>query len=224
MSDIKSFINEGSKILENIYNTIENLEKVDLKSYDPKSAAFIVVDMINGFAREGALKSERVENLIPEIERLSRACDKMGITKIAFYDCHGEDSPEFAAYPPHCLRGTHESELVDELKEVGGFKLIGKNSTNGFIEDDFQAWLADNKFINKFILVGDCTDICILQFALSLMAYGNMMNKTFEIVVPVNCVDTFDLGIHNAEFMNEIALFIMMSNGIKIIKSIGINQ
>lgn len=223
MDGLIKFVDEGSKILENIYNTFEDLESVELESFYYENTALIIIDMINGFTREGALKSDRVEKLIPEIERLSLACAEKNITKIAFYDCHGKDSPEFDSYPPHCIKGTYESELVDELKRIGNLKLIGKNSTNGFIEEKFQKWIVENSKITKFILVGDCTDICILQFALSLMTYGNMNNKRFEIVVPMNGVDTFDLEMHNAEFMNYISLYIMMNNGIKIVKSIRIN-
>ena len=31
-------------------------------------------------------------------------------------DAHTKDSKEFDSFPPHCIKGTEEAELVDELK------------------------------------------------------------------------------------------------------------
>ena len=220
MDELIEFIDSSTGFLEDIYTKLLNTGSLNIKTLDPDKTVLVVVDMVNGFAREGALKSERVEKLIPQIEKLSCSCDEYGISKIAFYDCHSNESVEFGSYPPHCLNGTHESELVDELKKIGSFTMISKNSTNGFLEKKFQSWLEENAQIENYIVVGDCTDICILQFALSIKAYGNMKNKNLNIIIPQDCVDTFDAPMHNAEFMSKASLYIMMSNGIQIIKNI----
>ncbi len=146
----------------------------------------------------------------------------MHIRKIAFADCHTKASPEFDAYPSHCMIDTTEGEIVDELKEIGGYTLIPKNSTNGFLEEAFQQWFEENKHINTFIITGDCTDICVQQFAITLKTWFNMQNKKVRIIAPINAVETYDFSLHNGDLMNVMALYNMIINGIEVIASIEI--
>ncbi|NMA67619.1 MAG: cysteine hydrolase, partial [Clostridiaceae bacterium] len=139
------FLNKSNKSLGEIFDMLAGLPAVKLKDLNSDQTALIIVDMINGFVREGALKDKRAEAIIPAQAELSKACDMLNIKKLAFADSHTSESPEFGAYPVHCMAGTSESEVVDELKEIGGYTLIPKNSTNGFHEEEFQKWLADNQ-------------------------------------------------------------------------------
>lgn len=218
--DRKGFINKSVKTLEGMLDMLGNLPALKLEELDPARTALVVIDMINGFAREGALKSPRVEALIPVIAELSAECCKRGITRLMFADNHTEASPEFKAYPAHCLKGTSESGLVDELKSPEGYKLIPKNSTNGFLEEEFTNWLRENRRIDNFIITGDCTDICIQQFAVTLKTWFNRLDEPSRIIVPVNAVDTFDLGLHDAELLNVVALFSMAGNGVELVSHI----
>ncbi|SHK30015.1 cysteine hydrolase family protein [Paramaledivibacter caminithermalis] len=218
--DKQHFLKRSTETLDLILNTLESLPSLNLRDLRSENTVLIIIDMVNGFAREGALQSPRVEALIPEIVKISRGCDENRIAKIAFADCHTEQSPEFDAYPVHCMRGTSESMIVEELREIGGYSLISKNSTNAFLEERFQEWLKTNSQINTFIIIGDCTDICIEQFAVTLKAYFNMKNKKVRIIVPINAVDTYDYAIHNGDLMHVMALFNMMSNGIELVSGI----
>jgi len=205
---------------EDATHWLDSLEPLELSGLKVKSTALLVVDMINGFAVGGTLASPRIGALTPVIAGLSRRCAEKGIAKLAFADCHDTYSAEFGAYPPHCLKGTQEAELVDELKSIGGFTLIRKNSTNGFLEEEFLRWLGTNPDLTTFIITGDCTDLCILQLALTLKAHFNRLNQGSRIIVPKNAVDTYDAPQHNAELMGTTALFNMMINGIEIVDSI----
>lgn len=212
--------------LVEITELLQKAQKIDLKDLMPEKTALVIVDMVNGFAREGALMSPDVEKLIPGITELLRECKDKKIQALAFADCHTEASPEFEAYPIHCLKGTSESEIVDEIRRTGGYMLIPKNSTNGFLEEEFQGWLKDNTEIKNFIVTGDCTDICIQQFAISLKTWFNKQNSKSRIIVPMNTVDTYDLGTHNRDLMNLMAFYNMMINGVEIVSEIitqGIN-
>lgn len=175
---------------------MDKLPAINLDDFHGENTVFIIVDMINGFARGGVLKEWKSRALIPEVLRLSKLCDKKGIRKIAFTDNHTEDSIEFEAYPSHCITGTSESELVEELKEADDYLIFPKNSTNGFLEDAFQEWIRQNENVTNFIVVGDCTDICIEQFSKSLKAHFNLNNKKSRVIVPLNAVDTYDLETH----------------------------
>lgn len=220
IADRSGFIEKSTNTLEGIYTMLVNLPLLGLRDLPTDDTALVIVDMINGFAREGALMSPRVEALIPVVAELSRECGKRGIARLVLADSHTGESPEFGAYPPHCMAGTSESEIVGELKALGGYLLIPKNSTNGFLEEEFQKWLSENKHIRNFIIVGDCTDICIQQFAVTLKTWFNMRNESSRIIVPVNAVDTYELGLHDADLLNAVILFSMTGNGVELVCSI----
>ena len=73
----------------------------------------IVVDMINGFVEEGAMADKYISHIIPEIEKLIQENKEVIFIK----DCHNKDCAEFKSYPEHCIKGTKEAEIVDELKK-----------------------------------------------------------------------------------------------------------
>lgn len=54
---------------------------------------------------EKGIADSIVVHIIPEIEILVK-------------DCYTLNNVEFKDFPPHCIRGTSEAELVDELKKV----------------------------------------------------------------------------------------------------------
>lgn len=214
------FLEKSTGLLAEIFDTLAALPAIRFDDLKEKETALIIVDMINGFVREGALQSPRAETVIPAIESLSKEIDKRSIKKLAFADSHTDKSPEFGAYPTHCLAGTSESEVVDELKKIGGYTLIEKNSTNGFHEEEFKKWLNENQQINTFIITGVCTNICVEQFALTLKTYFNMQNKNARVIVPINTVETYDLGIHDGDLMNTMALYNMIVNGIEVVAEV----
>lgn len=118
------------------------------------------------------------------------------------------------------MAGTYEGEIVDEIKRIGGYTLIGKNSANGFLEEKFQKWLKENQQISNFIITGDCTDICFQQFAITLKTWCNMQNKKVKVIIPMNAVETYDLSLHNGDLMNMMGLYNMITNGIEIVQGV----
>lgn len=218
--DRNQFLDESIKTLDSILSVIEDLPCADIKEFDHDKTVLIIIDMVNGFTRQGALRSERIEGLIPEIVKLVKSCWAKNIPALAFADSHDENCAEFESYPPHCIRDSFESEIVDEIKEVGGYVRVDKNSTNCFLEEEFEKWLENNPGINNFIICGDCTDICIMQFALILKGYFNLRNIKTRITVPINAVDTYDIKPHDGDLMNIFALYNMHLNGVELVNSI----
>lgn len=214
------FLKKGVQTIGGMIESLNTLPSYKLSNLRSEYTALIVVDMVNGFAREGALKSSRVEDLIPSILKICRLCSEREIKIVMFSDCHTKDSPELESYPPHCMKGTSENELVSELKDIEGYTLINKNSTNGFLQDEFQQWMKGHKAITNFIIAGDCTDICVLQFSETLKSYFNTHDMKSDVIVPLDCVDTFDGGLHDADLMNLFSVFSMMGNGIRVVKTI----
>ena len=209
-------LKEGKEMLELIYDRIESLENLNLRNLDPNSTMILVIDLNKGFAKGGALYSHRIEKLINPISDFIKAALKIGITIKAFTDYHTEDSVELKAYPKHCLEGSCEWEIVDELN-IEEIEVIRKNSTNGFLEEKFTF---DKEKIKNIIVVGDCTDICVYQIAISLRADLNRENREGEVYVLKNLVDTFDSTNHKANFMNYVFLNSLMDNGVKVFKEV----
>lgn len=200
------------------YDNLNYYNKILLKE---GNTVLVVVDMTNGFAKCGNLYSDRVAGIIdPVVEYI-----KMfpSFQKMYFLDEHKDDAKEFQAFPPH---GTgDEGKLIPELEALIDEKSIkiSKNSINGFFAPDFGDWLENNfKDINNYIIVGDCTDLCVMQFALSVKAFYNQWGMESNIIIPINAVETFDLKetFHDAELMNLFAFYNMELNGIKIVKGI----
>jgi nicotinamidase-related amidase len=213
--------NKTVKTLVAIQEGLNNKETLDIGTLDIKSTVIVVVDMINGFCKVGNLYSDRNEKLIsPVVEVLERI---KNYKKIFFRDYHTEDSTEFNTYPKHCLNEL-ESDIVEELKKFidKNAVIINKNSVNGFLTDKFQRWLELNEEIETFIIIGDCTDICVLNFALSLKCYLDENNRKGEVVIFTDLVETFDLDAtnHYGDLMNLFALYNMEMNGVKIFKNI----
>lgn len=219
VDDRQDFLQQGAEALEGIYDWIQSLKPVSLKELSPKNSVFLVVDMVNGFAKGGAMSGPRVKALIPGVADAASACYKAGISVVNFADCHGGQSPEFEAYPVHCVKGDWESQVVEEIAAVP-HTLIEKNSTNGLLEPEFIKWLTGRPHIHCFVLSGDCTDICVYQLAIGLKTWFNRQDRKSRIIVPARLVDTFDAPGHNADLVNALSLYSMWSNGVEVAASL----
>ena len=208
-----------AKAVRSLGSEIQGAASMSISAFDPAKTQLIIVDVVNGFVRQGAMASPLVEDIIPPIVSLMKKCKDKGIPVIAFADCHSEKCAEFSSFPPHCIENTAESEVVDEIKAEGGYSLIKKNSTNGFHEEDFKKSLADSGK-DTFIVTGDCTDICVLQLCLAMKTWFTQQDKTAEIIIPLNCAETYDAPVHDADFMNIAAYKIMKDSGIKFVSEI----
>lgn len=179
--------------------------------------SLVIIDMVHGFINEGALSDQSINRITPNIVALTEKFIASNQTILNFQDAHEEDANEFTAFPPHCLKGSHESELIDELMPYKEKMItLYKNSTNGFMHPDFlttfHAIDAD-----EYVCVGCCTDICVLQFALSLQGYINEHNLKKRVVVVKDSVETFGMTGHEQAQFNEISLTLMRNAGIKIV-------
>lgn len=170
-----------------------------------------VVDMVNGFALNGNLYSKNIENIIEPIANFLEKNNGSSITFLC--DSHEQDDIEMNEYPLHCLKNTTESEVVNKLTKYAK-NIVYKNCTNSF----FFINKEELRNFEKIELVGCCTDICVLQLALTLRTYFNFLKINKDIIVYSDLVATFDNGNHNAEEFNDFALKLMKNAGIKVKK------
>lgn len=184
-----------------------------------KDPVVFVVDMVNGFVKEGALADPEIMSIA---EGQKKLMDQLECRNVFVCDTHPPKTREFLSYPQHCMIGTKEAEVIDELKDHIK-RIIHKNSTNTFVAPEFQEFLQDecSRYID-LIIVGCCTDLCILQFALSLQSYLNEHNHCEQrVIVPANLVETYHVeDIHDAYFWNDVSLKNMATNGILVVSEI----
>lgn len=200
----------------------------------PERMAVVSVDLVNGFCYEGPLASPRVRALIPPIVRLLERVWAAGVRHILLtQDTHEPDAVEFGSFPPHCVRGTRESETVPELTALPFFKhmhLFNKNSIDSSQNTGLDAWLREHPDVDRYVVAGDCTDLCVYQLAMHLRLEANARQLPRRVMIPADCVDTYDLPVnaaerigavpHDAVLLHKIFLYSMMLNGIEIVSTL----
>jgi nicotinamidase-related amidase len=202
---------------------------------DPERAALFCTDMLVGFCSRGPLASERVGALANPVRDLFELSHRNGVRKFVLtHDTHDADTPEFEAWPPHCIRGTEEAELIPELASLSFanlFTIFEKNSLSPAFGTGFDAWLDANQDLETALVAGNCTDLCVYTLAMHLRLRANALNRTpFRVIVPANCVDTYDLPpvaarstgafAHPGEFFHRVFLYHLALNGIAVVKAI----
>ena len=197
----------------------------------PGETAVLCVDIINGFCTVGPLASPRVQGIVKPITRLLKAAYKRGVRQFVLtQDTHPVDAVEFAAYPPHCVRGTAESTTAPELLKLpfaSEFQVIEKNSISSSMNTGLDGWLDKHAQIKTFIVVGDCTDLCTYQLAMHLRLRANAGQQSgVRVVLPADCVQTYDTPVplakrlsipaHEGDLLHAVFLYNMWSNGIEV--------
>ncbi len=178
----------------------------------------VIIDMVNGFVKEGTLADKQINNITPNIINLINEFVKNKDDIISFQEGHNQNSKEFQSFPKHCVLGTKEAELIEELMPYSkNFKVIRKNSTSGFVTNEFLEYIGKNEDkLKEIVITGCCTDLCVMNFALPLKNYINEKDLNIDVVIYKNAVETYDAPNHNREEYNQIALRIIAQNGIKI--------
>ena len=152
----------------------------------------IAVDMLRGFCEEGypLYCGQPGRDIIPVVRERVLAYREAGSPVIFLCDNHAEDDPEFELYPPHCIAGTAESEIIPELREFAEQAIVlPKTTLSCLLNTGLEERLAQLR-PQRVELVGVCTNICILFAAYELRIRG------IAVTVPRAAVTSFDLEAH----------------------------
>ncbi|UEM19326.1 isochorismatase family protein [Skermanella mucosa] len=186
---------------------------IALNRFDPasKPTGLVIVDEVHGFCTVGcgplapAAPNAQVARMVAETVGLARRFESEGWPTLAFLDTHIPGKPE-PPYPPHCEIGTGQENLVGELEwlvDSPTATLIRKDCINGFvgaIEQDGRNrlldWITGNR-LKAVLAVGICTDICVMDFVLTLLSARNhgMAGDLEDIVVYEPGCATYDLPL-----------------------------
>lgn len=217
---------------------------IALGGFDPRKGrtGLVIVDEVNGFATIGAgnlapkVPNDQVSRMVSETDRLARIFEEEGWPILAFLDSHVPGKPE-PPYPPHCEMGTGEENLVpalEWLEDARHATLVRKDCINGFvgaIEPDgtnrVVEWVKANR-LEALLVVGICTDICVMDFVLTMLSARNhgMMPTLKDIVVYEAGCSTYDLprsvaeelrlpstAAHPQMLTHHLGLYFMASRG-----------
>lgn len=187
-----------------------------MKKKEELEKLLIVVDMVNGFIKEGNMADPFINHITPGIVKLIE--ERTDDTQVVFIkDTHSEDSTEFKKFPVHCLKGTSESELISELKPYENDALVyEKNSTCALYAKNFLNDLDSMKKLREIILTGCCSDICVLNLAIALVNYLDEQNRNIKVSVYKELIETYNSREHNREEYNQMSLKLMKQAGIEV--------
>ncbi|WJZ91708.1 hypothetical protein VitviT2T_010755 [Vitis vinifera] len=207
----------------------------------------VLVDVVNGFCTVGAgnlapvRPDKQISGMVDESVRLARVFCEKKWPVFAFLDSHHPDIPE-PPYPPHCIAGTDESKLVPALQWLENEPNVTircKDCIDGFlgaIEKDgsnvFVDWVKTNQ-IKIILVVGICTDICVLDFVCSTISARNrgFFTSLEDVIVYSHGCATFDLPddvartipgaiAHPQELMHHIGLYMAKGRGAKVVSEV----
>ena len=195
------------------------MEKIkNLKVYEK---CLIVVDMVNGFVKEGVLHDERISFVIPnQVELIKKYNDEEELV-VFIKDTHDEDAVEFKRFgnTKHCVRGTREAELVDELlpyEKKDNTISIEKNSTSFMESPEFRKLVSELTNVKQYDIVGCCTDICDFNGSMGLANYCDQWNRNVDIIVYTDAIATYSEDIRG-EYV-DAAYLLMKQQGIKLVR------
>jgi nicotinate phosphoribosyltransferase len=152
--------------------------------------AVLVIDMLRGFMEEKCplYCGARARRIIPNIQRLLEKELSQGSKIFYVCDSHDADDLEFKMFPPHCIAGTAECEVIPEMAKYAG-EIIKKKRYSAFYGTDLEQKLKKLK-PEKIIVCGVCTDICVCH------TVGDARNRNYSVEVPTDCVASFDEKAH----------------------------
>jgi nicotinamidase/pyrazinamidase len=152
----------------------------------------------------GKLYVPGAEKLLPRIEKLTDAARK-GEAFLVSHGCyHSPDDPEFAVFPPHCIKGTPGSEFVPQAltdhvlrvpNHAAGLPADLKNHKQVLLEkqtlDIFESRHAASLLEHlprnaEFLVFGVVTEYCVRLAAKGLLERGRAVSVVEDAIETLN--------------------------------------
>jgi nicotinamidase/pyrazinamidase len=138
----------------------------------------------------GALYVPGAEQLLPVYEEIFRKARERSIPVLSSVDAHAENDPEFAHWPPHCVKGTlgqqkapctllGERQVVPNQPGVrvnGGAQqvIVEKQTLDIFSNPHWETLLARHPG-EECVVIGVATDYCVRRVVDGLLARGRQV-------------------------------------------------
>lgn len=170
------------------------------RRFELPGRVLIVTDVQEGFTRRGNLASPECTAAIPRVVGIVEEELAAGTPVVLTKDSHVPHDPEFRMFPPHCILGTEEHHLVEELREMEptAAAVIHKHRYSAFFRTELEAVL-ETLDPDEVHICGFCTDICVLHTT------SDLRNRDYDVVVRSEGCETFDAPGHGHEEVNRWA-------------------
>lgn len=225
------------------------LDSLDLRG---KKVGLVIIDEVNGFCTPGAgnlapvAQDAVIDTMISRTNLLAKYFAESGRPILIFRDTHNPEKPE-PPYPPHCIKGTGEEELVEPLQwlldpntATSPITVINKDCIDGYIggltavSDQVKDWI-EFEDVEVMLVMGICTDICDLQFVQTVLSARNhgRLGNLQDVAVYVRACATYDLPLevasaiglpntaaHPRDLAQHIGLYLMQASGAILTNSV----
>lgn len=175
-----------------------------------KKIIFWEVDVQEDFMTPGGkLYVPGAEKLLPNIRRLTDAARRGHVLLVSHGCIHAKEDPEFAQFPPHCIRGSAGAKLVPEalaekfvtIPNESGAKLpddlaqfqqiiLEKQTLDIFQSRHAEALLARLPRDAEFIVFGVVTEYCVRFAAKGLLERGRRVSLVRDAIETLNPEDS----------------------------------
>lgn len=160
----------------------------------------LIVDMIEGFTRQGVLASPRVAALIPKQVAFLKQVPQDSFIILAC-DSHSPDDPELRRLPAHCMAGTEECEVCSEIEQVITerglrYQVVHKQTHSAFFNTNMDEYIRQG---DEWVVFGCVTDICITANVMELDYRGK------KVILLRDLIDTYEITPDQAWAMGSIA-------------------
>ncbi len=157
-----------------------------------KKKALLIIDLLNDFMHpQGALYcGDPSRRIVPVVRSLRKVFDQGEEPVVYLRDAHAPDDKEFEQFSPHAVRGTWGGEIIAELAPLKHHHVVDKTRFSGFYRTSLEQLLLDLG-PDEVWVTGVCTSICVMD------TVGDLRNRDYEVVVPVNAVADFDPVFHD---------------------------
>jgi ureidoacrylate peracid hydrolase len=214
--------------LENLMHTIRISEEVLEASLrrrgskhifldlDPRRTAHLVIDLQNGFMREGApALVPNAAKIVPNVNRISNAIRAAGGQNVFLrFTCDERESRDWSVVDTYLTkerrdvfrraftRGSNDWQLSDALDRTHDDVVLDKTRYSAFIQDTCSLpELLKARGVDTVIITGTMSNCCCESTARDAM----QMNYRVIFVEDANAALTDEL--HNATLNNMVSLF-----------------
>lgn len=153
----------------------------------------------------GKLYVPGAEKRVANMKRLVDAARAGKVLLVSSTDQHAPDDPEFARFPPHCVRGTSGAEILPELRaarpvfipdekpakplpRLDGIQqlVLEKQTLDVFDNPNTEKLLAQLPDHSEFVVFGVVTEFCVRLAAKGLLDRGR------RVALVTDAIETLD--------------------------------
>lgn len=152
----------------------------------------LVVDMLNDFMHPNGVLycGDEARKIVQPTVELVKWFRFHGYPVVYIQDAHAPDDKEFERFPPHAVKGTWGSAVIDELKPEPNDPVVPKTRFSAFYKTNLEEILSNYDPAEVWV-TGVCTSICVMD------TVADLKNRDYTVVVPVLCVADFDPEMHS---------------------------